>query len=139
MSLHEEVRDLMPYGERGWVRSIQLLAAALDKREMELERIRVHLGFGSDWSPVYDRTQRTAPNTPVKWGDKCGTINGLGMITPFLQEMAQGMDAIEVKLIEAAEQMNVPCETSAALPKRKPGRPSREELARRAAAAGATA
>jgi hypothetical protein len=126
MSLQEEVHDLMPYGERGWVKSIQLLAAALDKREMELERVRVHLGFGSDWSPVYDRTQRTAPNTPVRWADKCGTINGLGMITPFLQEMAQGMDEIEVKMAEASERMG--CETASELHvKRKPGRPSNAE------------
>ncbi len=113
----KEITDLCAFGERGWVKSLSIMAEAMDRRELELERCRVALGFGADWSPAYDRTQKVPPATPVGWADKYGMLNGMGGLTPLMQEMAVGLDVIEAKLAEVIEALTDP------EPKRGPGRP----------------
>jgi len=89
----------------GWVLGARDIAAALDQAEMRLERIRVALGFKTDWSPAYDRKQRGGVSQPTSWGDKAASMNGMGDLQRFIGELAGGVDVLEGKIAEALVQL----------------------------------
>lgn len=96
---------------------IRQMAIGLDEHEARLEKCRISLGFLDDWSPAYDRRQRSGVNAPVKWADKASSINGMGDLNRFVGELAAGMDVVAEKLAEIEGRL--PAEPV----KRGPGRP----------------
>lgn len=104
---------------------VRALAVALDEQEGRLEKIRIALGFTDEWSPVYERRQRSGVSAAVKWAEKASCINGMGDMNRFVGEMAAGMDVIESKLGEVAERMPEKAAPIAEPERRGPGRPRR--------------
>ena len=102
---------------------VRALALALDEQEGRLEKIRIALGFTDEWSPVYERRQRSGASAPIRWADKAGGINGMGDMNRFVGEMAAGMDVIEAKLSEVAARLVEKAAPIAEPEKRGPGRP----------------
>lgn len=101
---------------------VRQLASGLDEHEARLETCRIALGFLDNWSPAYDRRQRSGVNAPVKWAEKAGTINGMGDLNSFIGELAAGMDVLNSKLVEIEEE--IATRPAPAVPeKRGPGRP----------------
>lgn len=97
---------------------VRALAKSADEFEQQLERCRIALGFTQEWSPYYDRKQRSGVSAAVTWSDKCGGINGMGDLQRFVGELCGGIDIIDAKIGEISAILS-----SGSTEKRSPGRP----------------
>lgn len=99
---------------------VRALAKWADEKETNLERIRIKIGFLEDWSPSYDRRQRSGVSAPIKWVDKAAGMNGIGDLRALVEEMcgwADAVDAKEAEVLAMLDDQEKPQEAPASCPK----------------------
>lgn len=134
MSHAEKLQEYLGMGmdTRALVRCAGDMAATLDEMETRLERLRIFAGFQPDWSPHYDRKQRSGVSEAVKWAERAENINSVGTLQQFMVSLAGGLDIALDKMdeIEAAVESKVdPAFMADDTPKRKRGRPRKDAVA----------